>query len=164
MSPRRLRSSWTRLRYAASACVGCVSTMAESLPGGHLRKPASGLASRKSSRRCTRRSTLARRSAVGASSAATRAFMAASNVEKRFWPEAFRCAIHVVNRRGTTALPSGMTSYGVFQGRAPLTADLRIFGSAAYVHLQEHQWPTGGKFTPRAAVGIMAGHYANGTG
>ncbi|CAN0464433.1 unnamed protein product, partial [Phaeothamnion confervicola] len=41
----------------------------------------------------------------------TRALLAASNVEKRFWTEAFQCAVHLVNRRGTKALPPGQTPY-----------------------------------------------------
>ncbi|CAM9222678.1 unnamed protein product [Phaeothamnion confervicola] len=94
----------------------------------------------------------------------TRAFLAASNVEMRFWPEAFQCAVHVVNRRGTKGPPSGVTPYDVLHGRPPSTAGFRAFGSAAYVHLQEHQRPPADKFRPRAVVGVMVGYCSNGVG
>ncbi|CAM9437899.1 unnamed protein product, partial [Phaeothamnion confervicola] len=94
----------------------------------------------------------------------TRAFLAASDVEKRFWTEAFHCAVHLANRRGTKALPRGQTPYDALYGRLPSTADFRPFGSAAYLHLLPHQRPAGGKFTQRAVMGIMMGYCPNGTG
>ncbi|CAM9807423.1 unnamed protein product, partial [Phaeothamnion confervicola] len=94
----------------------------------------------------------------------TRALLAASNVEKRFWTEAFQCAVHLVNRRGTKALPPGQTPYDALHGRPPSTADFRAFGAAAYVHLLPHQRPAGGKFTQRAVMGVMVGYCPNGAG
>jgi hypothetical protein len=61
-----------------------------------------------------------------------------SHLPASFWNDALGAYVHIHNRSPTAALDSG-TPYSHWYGRKPDVSHLRVFGCAAYVHLQKDQ-------------------------
>ena len=75
------------------------------------------------------------------------------------WAEAVHTANYLRNRLYTSANMSDTTPYETIYNKKPSLQHVRIFGCAAYVHIQKHNQK--GKFHPRARKGIFIG-YSNG--
>lgn len=63
-----------------------------------------------------------------------RCILSDKGVPKRFWPDAVRWAVHVLNRSQTSALKE-KTPEEMWSGIKPKVDYFRIFGSLAYVHV-----------------------------
>lgn len=64
-----------------------------------------------------------------------RAMLAESGFEKEMWGEAVYTATYLTNRCPTSAVEKKITPYELWNGRKPDVKKLRVFGSAAYLHV-----------------------------
>ena len=62
--------------------------------------------------------------------------LAESQLPQTFWGEAVVSLVHVLNRAYTIACPTA-TPYELFYKRKPDVSHLRVWGCAAYVHVQK---------------------------
>ena len=80
------------------------------------------------------------------------------SVPARFWGEAVRVAVYLLNRSPTKSL-SGKTPYEVWYGKKPGVKHLRTFGCVAYV---KRVGPRISKLSDRSVPGVFLG-YETGT-
>ena len=67
--------------------------------------------------------------------------LAESGLTMAFWGKALAILIHVWNRCPTAALDNA-TPYELWHGRKPDVSHFQVWGSTAYVHIQEDKCST----------------------
>ncbi len=85
-----------------------------------------------------------------------RCLMLHAHAPTALWGEALRCAVFLLNRTPTTALPRSAIPYTLWYGRPPSLKNLRVFGALAYHVLPAQQRE--GKFAPVAREAVLVGY------
>jgi len=89
-----------------------------------------------------------------------RCLLKSMSVPARFWGEAVRVAVYLLNRSPTKSL-SGKTPYEVWYGKKPGVKNLRTFGCVAYV---KRVGPRISKLSDRSVPGVFLGYETGTTG
>lgn len=84
----------------------------------------------------------------------TRAMLLDAKLPHQFWAEAVSTATYLRNRSPTSAV-EGATPHQAWYGQKPRVEHLRVFGSAAYVHIPKDER---GKLDPKAKKCVLLGY------
>ena len=79
------------------------------------------------------------------------------SLDKKLWGVAVQTAAYLVNRSPAAAI--GKTPYELWNKQKPNVANLKVFGSDAFVHIPKQ---FRGKFDAKSWKGIFVGYSANG--
>ena len=83
-----------------------------------------------------------------------RCMLTETNLPKKFWAEAFRTSVYLLNRLFTKAV-QGKTPIEAWSGRKPTAKHLRVFGSICYAHIPPQKRS---KLDAKAERGIFLGY------
>lgn len=83
-----------------------------------------------------------------------------SNLDKKFWGEAVRSSVYIINRLPTNALRDKRTPAELWFGVPPDLDKIKCFGSAAYTHVSKED--RRGKLDQRSRRCLMMGYAPNG--
>ena len=82
----------------------------------------------------------------------TRSLLFGANLPTYLWEEAVKTACYLTNRVPTRALHR-LTPFEVYTGTRPNLSHLRVFGSAAYIHIQKRH-----KLAPKSRQYVLVGY------
>lgn len=88
-----------------------------------------------------------------------RALLAESGFGKEMWGEATYTATYITNRCPTSAVDEKKTPFELWNGRKPNVSKLRVFGSAAYLHIPKERRA---KLDPKCKKLYHVGYTVNG--
>lgn len=83
-----------------------------------------------------------------------------SQLDKKFWGEAIKTAVYLINRSKTSVLSGNVTPAEMWYGFAPNLSKIRIFGCTAYVHVGKEE--RNSKLDPRSKKMYLMGYAENG--
>ena len=84
----------------------------------------------------------------------TRSMLLDAKLPHQFWAEAISTATYLRNRSPTSAV-EGATPHQAWYGQKPRVEHLRVFGSAAYIHIPKDER---GKLDPKAKKCVLLGY------